>query len=487
VQARAARGAQRAEALVLAAELDDANAAADLLEEALAEAAGIPRLEAAIHASLIGATRITKGRVVAERHVREFMRLAEQLDDESLRAESLLQFALDRFELGDPDGIELVERAHERVTSLAHPHRVSWADASMGFVLTFSAEFQRAREWLENQLDYWRDRDERMRSQLLWLLALTEVWSGRWDLASEYAEQVREISVQYGEDPTDHLSPALIALHRGQIAVARGHSQRALALAKGHLLPQHVAILGVCDLWSGNPAAALVNLIKAEHTADVRGWDEPNMRWWRADHVEALLQLGRLDEGAQLIADWELAAIRVRRGRALAHVVRSRGLLAAARGDVATALELLAQAADRHAAVGDPFNRGRALLALGVVRLRARQKRTARAALEAALAGFEELGAVGWAATARVELARIGGRERIDGLSPSELRVAEHAAAGHTNREIAAALFLGERTVASHLTHVYAKLGIRSRTELARLQLPHADESAEVSSKVPTS
>jgi DNA-binding NarL/FixJ family response regulator len=122
-----------------------------------------------------------------------------------------------------------------------------------------------------------------------------------------------------------------------------------------------------------------------------------------------------------------------------------------------------------------------------VIRLRARQKRTVRAALEAALAEFEALGATGWAANARAELARIGGRERIEGLSPSELRVAELVAEGRTNREIASALFLGERTVASHLTHVYAKLAVRSRTELARRMLPNADSTPEGTRKVPTS
>ena len=52
--------------------------------------------------------------------------------------------------------------------------------------------------------------------------------------------------------------------------------------------------------------------------------------------------------------------------------------------------------------------------------------------------------------------------------SAAERRVAALVAEGRTNQEVAAALFLGERTVASHLTHIYAKLGIRSRTELAR-------------------
>ena len=69
---------------------------------------------------------------------------------------------------------------------------------------------------------------------------------------------------------------------------------------------------------------------------------------------------------------------------------------------------------------------------------------------------------------ARDELGRIGGRTRDEGLSPAERRVAVLVAEGRTNREVAAALFLGERTVASHLTHIYAKLGVRSRTELAR-------------------
>ena len=62
----------------------------------------------------------------------------------------------------------------------------------------------------------------------------------------------------------------------------------------------------------------------------------------------------------------------------------------------------------------------------------------------------------------------IGGRARSDGLTPAERRVADLVAKGRTNAEVAAALFLAERTVASHLTRVYAKLGVRSRTELAR-------------------
>jgi len=134
-------------------------------------------------------------------------------------------------------------------------------------------------------------------------------------------------------------------------------------------------------------------------------------------------------------------------------------------------VSLLAAAVVQHEGVSDPFGRARALLALGVARRRARQKRAAREAIEAARAGFDEIGAAGWAERACDELGRIGGRTTVDGLTPAERRVADLVARGRTNAEVAAALFLAERTVASHLTHIYAKLGVRSRTELShRLQ-----------------
>jgi DNA-binding NarL/FixJ family response regulator len=138
------------------------------------------------------------------------------------------------------------------------------------------------------------------------------------------------------------------------------------------------------------------------------------------------------------------------------------------RGNVEQALALLGDAVLLHDAVGDRHGRARALLALGAARRRARQKRAAREAIEAALAGFEEIGAPGWAKRARRELGRIGGRTRSEGFTPAERRVADLVASGRTNAEVAAALFLSERTVASQLSHVYAKLGVRSRTELAR-------------------
>ena len=186
--------------------------------------------------------------------------------------------------------------------------------------------------------------------------------------------------------------------------------------------------------------------------------------------------MGRIEDAVRLLDTWQADAARVAREWVLAHATRCRGLVAAARGDVEQALTLLAGAAIEHEAIGDPFGRARALLALGTIRRRAREKRSAREAIEAARDGFETIGASGWAAKTHAELGRISGRTRAEGLTAAERRVAALVAEGRTNREVAAALFLAERTVASHLNHIYAKFGVRSRTELA-LRL-RADEPA---------
>ena len=239
-------------------------------------------------------------------------------------------------------------------------------------------------------------------------------------------------------------------------------------------IPSAVAMAGVVDLWSGDAAAAVARFDKAEGIADAADGAQPTMSWWRAEQVEALLELGRVDDAVERLDAWEANARRVEREWALAHVTRCRGLVAAARGDVEGAVALFAEAVEAHESAGDPFGRARALLALGAARRRDRQKRPSRDAIEAARAGFAEMGALRWAERAQDELGRIGGRTRAEGLTPAERRVADLVAAGRTNAEVAAALFLAERTVASHLTHVYAKLGVRSRTQLVRALAPPA-------------
>jgi DNA-binding CsgD family transcriptional regulator len=470
--AEAEIGSLRAEGLVLLAELESVDRSVALLEEALREATARPALQSVIHCRLAWATRFRNGYVHALEHARAALELAEDLDDDVLRRRAQVVQAMLGWIVGDAEAPQLPARAHDFATAVGGEQLVQ--EATLAFVNTLASSFRRdeARALLEREHREWRERYEPRSARALWGLSWVEFWAGSWALAAAHAARAQDISIQYGlEVPQDHLPIALIAVHRGQLELARDHSERALELAEEQFAlhpPQHMAILGLVALWSGDASAAAGSLGSADTQAAALGWGEPSIRWWSADYAEVLLELGRIDDAVRVLDVWEADATRLEREWVLAQVTRCRGLVAAARGDVEQALSLLAQAVDQHEAVGDPFGRARALLALGIVRRRARQKRTARDAIRAALSGFEQLGAATWVAKARDELGSIGGRRREEGLTAAERRVAALVADGRTNREVAAALFLGERTVASHLTHIYAKLGVRSRTELAR-------------------
>jgi DNA-binding CsgD family transcriptional regulator/sulfopyruvate decarboxylase TPP-binding subunit len=465
-------GSLRAEALVLLAELESVDRAVALLEEALREAASRPALQAVIHCRLAWATRFRKGYVRALEHARAALELAEDLDDDILRARAHVVQAILGWIVGDPEAPQLPARAHDFATAVGGDQLVQEATLALVNTLAPSAKREEARALLEREYQEWRERDEPRSARALWGLAWVEFWAGRWALAADHAARAHDISIQYGlEVPQDHLPIALIAVHRGQLELARKHSERALELAEEQFAlhpPQHMAVLGLVALWSGDASAAAVWLGKADRQAAALGWGEPSHRWFSADYTEVLLELGQVDDAVRVLDVWERDATRVGREWVLADVTRCRGLVAAAQGNVEQAASLLQQAVAQHEDVGDPFGQARAQLALGIVRRRARQKRGAREAIEAALAGFEQLGAATWVGQARSELGRIGGRRREEGLTAAERRVAALVAEGRTNQEVATALFLGERTVASHLTRIYAKLGVRSRTELAR-------------------
>jgi DNA-binding CsgD family transcriptional regulator len=146
-----------------------------------------------------------------------------------------------------------------------------------------------------------------------------------------------------------------------------------------------------------------------------------------------------------------------------------RGVLALAAADIPAAREELAAAARGFEDIGAPWELGQSLLAEGSTLRRAGRRLEAGRSLDRALAIFTELGAEPARRAAAEELRRVRPqRARDDSLTPAEGRVAALAAAGQTNREVAARLFTTVATVEAHLTRIYAKLGVRSRTELAR-------------------
>ncbi len=470
-------GEQRVDALLFQSEIELGRLGKRiaLRRQALAEPTLQPELRQLLHQKLALETRFFEGRAAAEEHASAAWELAQSLGDDAVRAVSLSVLALLRFIGGEPDGRALAEEALS--LARAAPDDIRFVDTAfcLAHILVWTAELEEARSVLGELERTWGERDERVSAQVSWFLAFVELYAGSLVLAGHHAERAKELQGLYGrgedEDPHSYLPVAVVAAYRGDLVLAGELAATGRALAEAHeaLLPGLAAVPGLAALWAGDAAAASAHFDAADRTADAAGWSEPCMRWWRPEQAEALLELGRLDDAEKLLDVWESAASRLERGRALAQGARSRGLLAATRGQVDESLALLDGAASAHEAVGDLLGRGRALLALGAVRRRMRQKRAAREAIAEALAIFDECGAALFAERARAELGRIGGRTREEGLTAAEQRVAALVAEGRTNREVAAALVLGERTVETHLTRIYAKLGVRSRTELARV------------------
>lgn len=188
--------------------------------------------------------------------------------------------------------------------------------------------------------------------------------------------------------------------------------------------------------------------------------------------------------GAVVQAEAALAAFDRAAGAtppAWATVIHGRAVAArrSADGDLAAAETMLERSLEADEGVM-PLERGRALLLLGTVRRRARKRKSAREALQEASVVFQELGAAAWTAQVSTELARMGGHAPTGGdLTPTEHRVAQLVAEGKRNKEVAAELFLSVKTVEVTLTRVYRKLGVRSRSELARRAADLAEQPAK--------
>ncbi len=467
-----AEGQPRAEALLLLAEFEHDDLAVPVLEEALGYVESPSALEARIAIRLARARRFRDGFAAAHEATRAALELADRVGDDTLRAEALMNLLWFGSTIGDPEAARYAAQARTAAAAAGDERLISDLECFVLREFGPSHELGPARAAFEDAYRNWHQRDEMFAASMLWELALIELWDGRWELAGEHAARARDVMAQYGVETNQAYIPtSWIAVHRGQLEIAKAESEHALALSEeqiGFHPPLLEAVPGLVALWSGDADTAVTHLGEADRQALRLGWLAPGLRPWTGDYAEALLELGRIDEAASVIDRWMRDADRVGNDRVLAHVTRCRGLAAAARGAVDDAVRLLEQAAARSHDVEDAFGCARAHLALGIVRRRARQKRLAREALTAALHGFEELGAKTWVARTRTELGKGGGRVREEGLTAAERRVAALVVEGRTNREVAAALFLAERTVASHLTHIYAKLGVRSRTELAR-------------------
>jgi DNA-binding NarL/FixJ family response regulator len=267
---------------------------------------------------------------------------------------------------------------------------------------------------------------------------------------------------------------AFVNAYEGEIAAAREGAEEAIAVAESidFFLPRlwACATLALLELSVGNPESAWRASEEMTGPVETFGIAEPITLFFLPDAIEALVAVGQIARAEQLISLLERRGRELDRPWALAIGARCRGLQLAADGDLAGSADALAAALAEHARLDMPFERARTVFVKGLVERRAKQRAKARASLTEAHEAFERMGAQLWAARARDELARVSGRRpRSSGeLTPTEQRVAELAAAGLSNKEVAEALFMSVNTVETHLSHAYSKLGVRSRAQLPR-------------------
>jgi len=218
----------------------------------------------------------------------------------------------------------------------------------------------------------------------------------------------------------------------------------------------------------GSPVAADAVLRPLAEQVAAMGAGDPVLSVFLPDEIEALVALGEFALAEGYLESFEERARALDRAWARAAAARCRGVLAAAQGEGEPAFEAFDRAVAEHGRGQMPFERARTLLVAGQAYRRYKQRARAREALTAALDAFETIGAPQWSARARAELGRLGrvGSNRED-LSETERRVAELAAAGLTNQEVAQHAFLSVKTVEANLTRAYRKLGVRSRVGLA--------------------
>jgi DNA-binding CsgD family transcriptional regulator len=451
--------------------------AVDLFRRALAEAGDDLALRAQLEDRLASALFLMRTDLpAAARHAQTAVAIAEKTGDVSTQVSALAEQGLIEALIGRPAWRVTLERgiSLERQTEpvgLAH-------SSSLGLAtnLTWADELDEARAILRSLRDLAEERAEE--SALPWILAnlsLAEFLAGRWAEASRYAQEANEVASQTGQEPQRLFAlgaRALVWASQGELEGARADAEATLAPAeeRGVMIATILAssALGLVELSLGRPDAVHRLLGPLGERLEEGGVREPGSARFLPDDIEALIGLGHLDEAEALVDRLEQRARRLDRASALAAAARCRGLLAASRGDLDSALAFLEGAISEHERAPIPFDQARTLLTLGSTRRRARMKRPAREALKQALAMFEELGARVWAEKVRAELARIGGRPpATGGLTPTEERIAELAAEGRTDKEIAADLFLTPKTVGTQLSRIYRKVGVRSRTELA--------------------
>ena len=305
---------------------------------------------------------------------------------------------------------------------------------------------------------------------------------GRWGNALADAGEAARLARETGLRPLLTFALAVLAQVEsgmGRRDDARAHARESLHLAE-ELDGTSVAVYAVnalaFDAFGAGEMETAVELYDRAFRSATRLRMQRGLIQFGADRVEALARAGRTDAAFQALEEF---ADTPGGGRwASAALARCRGILSdkLAEHHFVTALS-------HHEHDGQPFERARTQLAYGERLRRDRRRADAREQLTEALDTFERLGATPWADRTRVEMRATGGAAAEGGaaekeavaaagleeLTAHELQIARLVAYGDTNRQVAAKLFLSPKTIEYHLSQIYRKLDLRSRTQLASL------------------
>jgi DNA-binding CsgD family transcriptional regulator len=447
-----------------------------LLEKALAEAGDDPVLRGQVLSYLAENEAVVEVREVARADERatEAVALSKQgsPDDQRLALNTLTWTQAMR---GRPvahlvDGYYSLST--ERAFMARHPERIA------GQRLVWRGEIDLARPMLTT---FFEEAEEWAEAYALARLHLCELElrAGRWDevdrMLEDWAASTDSALLIW---PMFERCRGLLASGRGDVAAAQRWAGRAVELAVSTGVRwdwlESTRALGVAALLDKELPEAVSRLSSVWEHTQREGVLDPGAFPAGPDLVEALAETGSYG-AAQAVVD-ALARAADAQDHPWARAGAQRGgALVEIRGDAYNdaAGEALEEAAAAYRRLGLAFDEARTLLSLGRAQRRAKKWGAARDVLERAVAAFEAIGSPGWVEDARNELERVGARRSATsgGLTATERRVAELAVEGLANKEIARTLVVTVNTVEFHLRNTYAKLGIRSRVQLAaRLQ-----------------
>jgi DNA-binding CsgD family transcriptional regulator len=309
------------------------------------------------------------------------------------------------------------------------------------------------------------------------LATLADLLSRTGDLpiALAHAEEALAISTEIGH--TSHTAYSMVILGRTEALMGR---PRATSLATRALevlrsegaeyiegFAQHV--LGLAALSEGRGDLAIQHLNEARLVTERHGVASAYFIPWAPDLVDALVQTGDREQASVVVKELEEQAVMGGSRWTSAVLNKCKGQLG---GE--NAIEQFQEALSEFRGSGHFFDAARTNLALGEHLRRNRNRRESRVHLQAATTAFRQFGAQPWADRAQAELRAAGGEVKpssagVPDLTPQEIRISLRVMNGDTNAEIAEYLFLSPKTIENRLTTVYAKMGVRSRTQLSRV------------------